>query len=152
MGEGAHVEVGAELAHRVEVGAVGLEQQLGEGAVGAGQRLAVLELVLADDVPNQRVAVGVQSAAGQAEDRVAGAHPGAVDDPVALDHADDEAGEVVVSERVQAGHLRGLAAEERASRRRAGGGDALDDLGELLGVEPAGGEVVEEEDRFGAAA
>ena len=37
-----------------------------------------------------------------------------VDQPAALDDADDEAGEVVFAVGVEAGHLRGLAAEQRA--------------------------------------
>ena len=94
----------------------------------------------------------MQPAARERVELVAGLHTAAVDDLVALDGADDEAGDVVVAERVDARHLRGLAADERAARRAAGLGDALDELGELLGDELAGRVVVEEEERLGAAA
>ena len=70
----------------------------------------------------------------------------------ALDGADDEARDVVVAERVHARHLGGLAADQRAARGAAGLGDALDELGQVLGHELAGGVVVEEEERLGAAA
>ena len=70
----------------------------------------------------------------------------------AVDGADDEAGDVVVAERVHARHLRSLAADQRAAGIAARLGDALDELGEVLGHELAGGVVVEEEERLGAAA
>ena len=47
---------------------------------------------------------------------------------VALDHADDGAGEVVFAVGVEAGHLRGLAADQRAAVGAAGLGDAGDHL------------------------
>ena len=70
----------------------------------------------------------------------------------AVDRADDEARDVVVAKRVDARHLRGLAADQRAPGAAAGLGDALDELGQLLRYELAGGVVVEEEERVGAAA
>ena len=54
--------------------------------------------------------------------------------------------------RVEAGQLRGLAAEQRAAGLLAALGDALHHLGALLRLELAGGEVVEEEERLGARA
>ena len=50
---------------------------------------------------------------------------------------------------VDAGHLGGLAAEQRAPGGGAGLGHPADDLGDDLGVELAGGDVVEEEQRAG---
>ena len=68
-----------------------------------------------------------------------------------LDHADDEAGDVVFAVGVEAGHLGGLAADERAAvlaarraRRRSTTCSATS------GEQPAGREVVEEEQRLGA--
>ena len=52
--------------------------------------------------------------------------------------------------RVHAGHLGGLAADQRAAGLAAALGDALDDRGAGLGIELAAGEVVEEEQRLGA--
>ena len=71
----------------------------------------------------------------------------AVDHPLARDAADDEAGEVVFAVGVEAGHLGGLAAEQRAAVRPAGAGDAVDDRAATSGDEAAGGEVVEKEER-----
>ena len=66
------------------------------------------------------------------------------------DDADDEAGDVVLAVLVEAGHLRRLAAEQRAAVLAAGLGEAFDDLHGHIRIEPAGGEVVEEEERLGA--
>ena len=49
-------------------------------------------------------------------------------DRAALGGADREAGEVVVVAVIDAGHLRGLAADQRAAGLPAAVGDALDDL------------------------
>ena len=69
---------------------------------------------------------------------------------VALDRADREAREVVVVAVIDAGHLRGLAADQRAAGLLAAVGDARDDRGAHLRVELAGGEVVEKEQRLRA--
>ena len=55
-----------------------------------------------------------------------GAMRAAVDDPALLDHADAEAGEVVFALGVHAGHLGGLAADQRAAGLLAALGDAAD--------------------------
>ena len=74
----------------------------------------------------------------------------AVDQALAVDDADDEAGEVVLAVGVEARHLGGLAAEQRAAVLAAGRGHAADDrLGDVR-RQPAGREVVEEEQRLGA--
>ncbi len=49
-----------------------------------------------------------------------------------------------------AGHLGGLAADERRAGEPAALGDAGDDGGAGGRIEPAGGEIVEEEQRLGA--
>ena len=72
----------------------------------------------------------------------------AADDAGLLHHADGEAGKVVFAGRVHAGHLGGLAADQRAAGLFAAEGDALDDFGGGLHVELAAGKVVEEEQRF----
>src|SRR5690606_14801467 len=82
----------------------------------------------------------------------AGAHPPAVDDLVALDHAHAKARQVVFAGGVEAGKLRGLAADESAAREPAALGDPRHDLGRLLGAELARGVVVEEKERLGPGA
>ena len=121
---GADVDGLAQLADGVQVAAVRLEEEVGERSVGAGERGVPVELALEHDVAHQRVAVGVQPAAGHRQEHVAGLDARAVDDAVALDRADDEAGDVVVAERVDAGHLGGLAADQRAAGVATRRGDA----------------------------
>ena len=67
-----------------------------------------------------------------------------------LDDADDEAGDVVLAVGVEARHLRGLAADQRAAVLAAAARDAGDDLLGDVRRQPAGREVVEEEQRLGA--
>ncbi len=102
------------------------------------------------DLARQRVAVGVKPRARQPDEHVALFHLGSIEDDLAVDHADDETGEIVVAVTVETGHLGGLAAEQRAAGSPAGLGDALDHLGEHVGIEHARGEVVQEEQRLGA--
>jgi hypothetical protein len=109
-----------------------------------------VRLVLAKDAPDQRVAVGMRAAGGEAQQRVAGLDGPAVDDSVLLDHADAKPGEVVLAFRVHAWHFRGLPADQRAARLLAALGDAADHAhGDRL-VELAAGEIIEEEERLGA--
>ena len=59
-------------------------------------------------------------------------------------------GEIVVAVGIHAGHFGGLAADQRAARLAAAGRDAADDRGTLIGIELAGREIVEEEQRLRA--
>ena len=81
-----------------------------------------------------------------------GAHVLAGDEPVALGDADGEADEVELARLHGAGVLGHLAADERAAGLPAALGDALDELLDVVGVELADGDVVEEEQRLGALA
>ena len=74
----------------------------------------------------------------------------AVDDVRARHDADDESRDIVLAVGVEARHLRRFAAEQRASVRAAGRGETLDDLHRDVGVEPAGREIVEKEERLRA--
>ena len=103
-----------------------------------------------DDAADQRKAVGVQARRGEAQHDVSLGDVGRRKQPAALDRADGEAGEIVVAAGVHARHLRGLAADQGAAGLPAALGDAGDDRRALIGIEPAGGEIVEEEQRLGA--
>ena len=74
----------------------------------------------------------------------------AVDRLSALDRAHGEAREIVVARRIEPRHLRRLAADEGAADLAARPGDAGDDALGLRHFEPAGGEIIEEEERLGA--
>jgi hypothetical protein len=87
---------------------------------------------------------------GQAEDDVAGREIRARQQRPALGCADREAREIVILLGIHAGHLGGLAADQRAARLPAAIGDAAHDLDADLRVELAGGVVVEEEQGLGA--
>ena len=69
-----------------------------------------------------------------------------------LDHPHGESGHVEVVLGHRPGVLGGLAPDQRAPRPHAAGRDRRDQLGEPLGVEPADGHVVEEEERLGPGA
>ena len=75
----------------------------------------------------------------------------AVHEPLALDDSDAGAGEVELSLAVDAGQLGGLAADERAPCGAAHLGCAFDELGDLLEVDAVGRDVVEQQQRVGAA-
>src|SRR5438105_2044913 len=68
-----------------------------------------------------------------------------VDQPLALDEAHAGPREVELLLPVDARQLRGLAADQRAAGLAADLRRALDELGDLLQVEPVRGHVVEEE-------
>ena len=74
------------------------------------------------------------------------------DQLVALDHADGEADQVELAGLHGARVLGHLAADQRAAGLAAALGHALDELLDVVGVEPADGDVVEEEERLGALA
>ena len=122
---------------------MGLEQLL-------TQRPAQLLVHLAErhsfeHLAHQREPVGVEAARRQPDQNVSNANLLRIPDQTGLDHADYETREVVIAEGIHAWHFRGLAAKKRAAGLAAGRGQALDDLGEHLGIELAGCEVVEEE-------
>ena len=90
--------------------------------------------------------------ARKADDDVAGAHPLGAQLGALLDHADGEAGQVEVVGRHEAGVLRRLPADEGAAGLAAALVDAGHHGGHLIGVDLAGGQVVEHEERLGAEA
>jgi len=92
----------------------------------------------------------MRAARGQPEHRVALGDRRAVDDAAFFDDADRKTGKIVLARRIHAGHLGGLAADQRAACLLATGGDALDHPRRGRDVELAAGEIIEEEQRLGA--
>ena len=74
----------------------------------------------------------------------------AVDQPRTLDHADDEAGDVVLAVRIEAWHLRSLAADERAPVLATSTRHSGDHLFGHVGRQTTSREIVEEEQRHRA--
>ena len=87
---------------------------------------------LLDDLAHQRKAVGVHARRGEADHRVAGLDIAPRQQRAALGRADRKAAEIVIAVLVQAGHFRGLAADQRAAGFAAAFGDAGDDRGRRL--------------------
>ena len=124
----------------------------GHRIAGGRKRRVESELMLGHERPHEREAVGVQAVGGDADERVAGLHAGGAPQLVAAGDADREAGQV---ERVVVGEmpgvLGGLAAEQRALGSQAAFVDAGDDVGHLLRLDLADDQVIEKEQRHGAA-
>ena len=165
MGNGVNVLAGLaaeQLEDRLHIDAGRGKQAVGQGQTGGefdGLELGLLSLGLGgtgndaidtDDLADQRVAVGVHAGGRQADDDVALTHVGGVDHLGAIDNTHGEAGQVVVVRTHDAGVLGHLAAHKRATRKLAAVGHALDDLGHVLGLDMANGDVIEEEQRLGA--
>ena len=89
----------------------------------------------------------MQPGRAQTEQHLPGAHAAAVEQGLALDDADDEAGQVEIARRVEPRHLGRLAAEQRQAVLAAGVGAAADQVADHARVEHADGDVVEEEQR-----
>ena len=116
-------------------------------------RTSSTEAVVVDpqDPPHQRVAVGVQPARRQPQQRVASADAAAVHDALALDGPHHEPHQLNVLAVVHAGHLRRLPADERAPKSLAGPREAHHELLDFLRGQRAHAHVVEEEEGLGAA-
>src|SRR5215210_2117070 len=100
--------------------------------------------LLEENLPRERVAVGMQAIRRQTEHNVSRPDRAAIEHLPAVNHADDRTGEVVLTALVHARHLGSLAADERAARGLARAGEASDELLEYLGFQPLRANVVEE--------
>ena len=112
--------------HRLPVTAVHREEHVGHAAVRIRERIVHAQVQPVEhDVARQRVAVGVQSARGIADEGIARLHLVAVQRGPFLHDADDRAGEIVVPRGVEIGQLGGLAARQRHLVRHAPAADPL---------------------------
>src|SRR5262245_45656257 len=146
-----HAVVFDQPFERGQIAFMGLQQLFGDGAAEFGHILVEFISGGAEEqLARQAVPVGVQTRRRQPDHYVALRDARAVDDPVAVDHADDEAREVVFAVGVKSGHLGRLAPEQRAIALTAAGRQPVDNLGDDVGVELARGDVIEEEERPGA--
>jgi hypothetical protein len=96
-----------------------------------------------EEFAGERVAVGVETCRGQPQQYIAGLNFFSGDQFFPRNGADDGAGQVVLAVGIEAGHLRGFAADERAAVLAAGCGDAGNHFLDHLGRKTPGGEVVE---------
>src|SRR5258708_356579 len=98
----------------------------------------------------KRIAVGVQASGRQRNQSVARLDALAGQKFLAFDCADDEAGEIILTGRIKAGHPRGLTADEGAAGLAARAAHAYDKLLDDVGIEFPHREVVEEKQRLRA--
>ena len=98
----------------------------------------------------ERIAVRVQPRGGKREKQIARLHGIRFFQAGAFRDSDDEAREVVFPRRVEAGHFRRLAADQRASGGVAGARHSLDQLLDHVGIHFRHGQIIEEEERLGA--
>ena len=101
-----------------------------------------------DHLSHQRIAIGMHAGGGKAEDDVARRDIGARQDAAALGSADRKAREIVVAGVIEARHLGGFAADQRAARKPATLRDARDDRRAGLWIQLSAGEIVEKEKRL----
>src|SRR5439155_17185885 len=106
--------------------------------------------LLEEDLSSEGIAVRVQPGGSDADDRVAGTDSPAIENFRFFDNADYGSADVVLTGPVEPGHLRGLAADERAAVLRAGQGKAFDDVIEDARFELPGAGVIEKKERLGA--
>ena len=103
-----------------------------------------------DDLPHEREPVRVQAARREPDDAIPGVDPGPVHDPVLLDEAEAESGEIEVLARIHPRHLGALPADEGGAGQLAAAGDPFDHRLRSRRIEPAHGQVVQEQDGLGA--
>ena len=124
---------------------MGLEQRLAEWlveTVGRGVHRCPLE-----DLAEHRVAVGVRTARCDADQHVAVGDVGAREEFGTLGDADQRAGDVERARLVNPWHLSRFATEQRAAGGLARIGHTADDLSDEVGIENAGRDVIEKEQR-----
>ena len=137
-----------EGGHEGLVIRVDLQQFATEGEFHAGRGFVQRQAHLFEEhLAGERVAVGVEAVAAQADDDIAGADFGAVEEFGAVHDADDGASDIVFAFLIHAGHLGGFTADEGAASLLAGFGEAFEDLLENDGIEFFTADVVEEEKR-----
>ena len=139
--------IGDEAQQRSGVEPGRLEQRLAPRRAEVGGAIAVLDAGAGDDVAHERVAVGVQAARGEGEDRVARLDAVRAEQGVGLDDPGRGAGHVVVVRAEQTRVLGGLAADQRGAGLAARVGDAAHDVGDPLRHDLAARDVVGHEQR-----
>lgn len=130
---------------------VRLEQSFGKRHFTAGKFIGDLVLELfKDDFAGQGISVGVETVGGKADDEIPGLDGGSTEDALLFHDADDAADEIVFAGLIEAGHLCGFSADERAVGGFTGGLHAGNKLVEDFGVEFAKADVIQEEQRLRA--
>jgi hypothetical protein len=98
------------------------------------------------NLADERVAIRMRAGGAQAEKQVTGLQVRAREEGGAVNDAHDRSGHVKFSRQVHAGHLCGLAAEQRAPGLAACGGDPAHHCDDHLGVKSGTCNVVEKKE------
>ena len=125
--------------------AEGLSAKLFEGRLDVG----VFDV---EHLSHEGKSVGVHAARRQRDDDVPCLHGLVVEDLRLIDHADGKSRKVVFVYGIKTRHFRRFAADEGAARLHATFRHALDDVRHLFGHVLTHGDIVEEKQRFRAAA
>jgi hypothetical protein len=133
---------GADRAHGGEIRRMLGEQRVRIGYAMARGRKRPLPFVRRHEAARERIAVGVQTDRGQADDRIARPHARGVGDRVALRDADDRAGEIEMVRCVEARHLGRFSPEQRTVVGAARALHARHDIARDRGVEFADGQII----------
>ena len=136
--------------HGFDVQARGLHQGLAKRLAVQRCRQRARPFGARNALAHQAEAVGMCATGCQAQHHVARAHLGAVKNFRFFHCADGKTRQVVFAGRVHARHLGRLAADQRAARELAAAGDAAHHGSGGVHIELAAGEIVQEEQRFGA--
>ena len=153
MGDGLDRDLLHEGQDALDIDAGGGQQRLAQGLAAQGLHGGLQIRVLhVQNLADQGEAVGVHPGGGQAEDHVAGLDLGLVKDLVLIHHAHGEAGQVILVDGIEAGHLGGLAADEGSAGLDTALGHTGDDARDLLRDVLAAGDVVQEEQGLGTHA
>src|SRR5215472_11424678 len=144
--------LGEQRQHWFHIDAGRLEQHGAErpAAGDSARGLRQIGSALREDASYEREAVRMRAARTETDQGIALRDRPPIERPVLFHDADGEAGEVVFTGHERAWMLRCFATDERATRLLAARGDAPDDLGRNLHVEPLADVVVEEEQRLRA--
>ena len=137
--------------HQGAVEAGGGEQALDHRRPPGAELAGPIDLVGLEDPAHQAETIAVHAAAGDGNDLIAGDHSAAIDQGVFLDDRHTEAGQVVATGAIEAGHFGSFAAEQGAAALAAAIGNPLDNGRHGLRAELAGGQVIEKEEGLGAA-
>ena len=151
--QGVHVDaVGADEVDEVgRVDPSGFEQLLAQGATELVDVPVERPADVRHDAAHERVAVGVQAAAGEGEHDVTGSDPVWAEHGIPLDDTGRSARDVVLVGLEESGVLGRLAADERDPGLRAGRGDPRHDGRDPLGHDAPARDVVGHEQRLRAA-
>src|ERR671931_1660036 len=115
-----------------------------------GEEEIGVEVAVADELPDEREPVRMQTGGRHSDDDVPRLAPRPIDEVGAPDEAHAGPRKIELALAVDAWELGCLAAEDGATGLAADGGCALDEVGDLLEVEAVRRDVVEEEERLGS--